>query len=137
MYKKATRLKLRFNVGNGPLTVDQLWDINMNSLKKVVEVTHKQLKELSQANDDDDLAFLESETPIENKELDLAKLRFEIAKDVYVTRRDERTAASEDAKTAAEIQHLEEVLARRKEQELENLSSEELEKKIAALREKK
>ena len=58
MYKKATRLKLRFNVGNGPLTVDQLWDINMNSLKKVVEVTHKQLKELSQANDDDDLAFL-------------------------------------------------------------------------------
>ena len=109
----------------------------MNSLKKVVEVTHKQLKELSQANDDDDLAFLESETPVENKELDLAKLRFEIAKDVYVTRRDERTAASEDAKNAAEIKHLEEVLARRKEQELENLSSEELEKKIAALREKK
>ena len=136
MYKKATRLKLRFNVGNGPLTVDQLWDINMNSLKKVVEVTHKQLKELSKA-EDDDLAFLESEVPTENKELELAKLRFEIAKDVYVTRRDERTAASEDAKNAAEIKHLEEVLARRKEQELENLSSEELEKKIAALREKK
>ena len=137
MYKKAFREKLRFNIGQGVWSTEALFEISMSSLKKVVEVTHKQLKELSQANDDDDLAFLESETPVENKELDLAKLRFEIAKDVYVTRRDERTAASEDAKNAAEIKHLEEVLARRKEQELENLSSEELEKKIAALREKK
>lgn len=136
MYKKAFREKLRFNIGQGVWSTEALFEISMSSLKKVVEVTHKQLKELSKA-EDDDLAFLESEVPTENKELELAKLRFEIAKDVYVTRRDERTAASEDAKNAAEIKHLEEVLARRKEQELENLSSEELEKKIAALREKK
>ena len=136
MYKKAFREKLRFNIGQGVWSTEALFEISMSSLKKVVEVTHKQLKELSKA-EDDDLAFLESEVPTENKELELAKLRFEIAKDVYVTRRDERTAASEDAKTAAEIKKLEEVLARRKEQELENLSSEELEKKIAALREKK
>jgi hypothetical protein len=136
MYKKAFREKLRFNIGQGVWSTEALFEISMSNLKKVVEVTHKQLKELSKA-EDDDLAFLESEVPTENKELELAKLRFEIAKDVYVTRRDERTAASEDAKNAAEIKHLEEVLARRKEQELENLSSEELEKKIAALREKK
>lgn len=136
MYKKAFREKLRFNIGQGVWSTEALFEISMSSLKKVVEVTHKQLKELSKA-EDDDLAFLESEVPTENKELELAKLRFEIAKDVYVTRRDERTAASEDAKNAAEIKKLEEVLARRKEQELENLSSEELEKKIAALREKK
>lgn len=136
MYKKAFREKLRFNIGQGVWSTEALFEISMSSLKKVVEVAHKQLKELSKA-EDDDLAFLESEVPTENKELELAKLRFEIAKDVYVTRRDERTAASEDAKNAAEIKKLEEVLARRKEQELENLSSEELEKKIAALREKK
>ena len=136
MYKKAFREKLRFNIGQGVWSTEALFEISMSSLKKVVEVTHKQLKELSKA-EDDDLAFLESEVPTENKELELAKLRFEIPKDVYVTRRDERTAASEDAKNAAEIKKLEEVLARRKEQELENLSSEELEKKIAALREKK
>ena len=136
MYKKAFREKLRFNIGQGVWSTEALFEISMSSLKKVVEVTHKQLKELSKA-EDDDLAFLESEVPTENKELELAKLRFEIAKDVYVTRRDERTAASEDAKNAAEIKKLEEVLARCKEQELENLSSEELEKKIAALREKK
>ena len=136
MYKKAFREKLRFNIGQGVWSTEALFEISMSSLTKVVEVTHKQLKELSKA-EDDDLAFLESEVPTENKELELAKLRFEIAKDVYVTRRDERTAASEDAKNAAEIKKLEEVLARRKEQELENLSSEELEKKIAALREKK
>lgn len=137
MYKKAFREKLRFNVGQGNWSAEALFEISMANLKKVVEVTHNQLKELSKvASEEDDLAFLEAETPAENKELELAKLRFEIAKDVYVTRRNERNAASEDAKKAAEIKHLEEILARKKETELENLSAEELEKKINALRAK-
>ena len=133
MYKKASRMKLGFPSKFGVLQVNQLWDVKITDLKKMVQDAHAEVVRLGKV--DDDLAFLEGTAPTtaEAKAAEEVQLRFDILKDVWMTRAAESKDAADSAKKKAEIAHLEEILARKKEAELENLSAEELEKKIAEL----
>lgn len=136
MYKKASRLKLRFESSRGPLTAEMLWDLKITELKAMVKAQAEKLQKLEKPGDD--LSFLEEiVTPTETKEIEVEKLRFEILKDVFITRRDEAKDAAADVKKKEELSHLREILRDKKEEELKKLSAEELEKRIKELEEGK
>lgn len=65
------------------------------------------------------------------------KLRFDILKDVFITRKDEAKDAAADVKKKEELSHLREILRDKKEEELKKLSAEELEERIKKLEEGK
>lgn len=125
MYKKASRLKLRFKTKFGLLTLDQLWDIKMADLKAAVIEAHETWKKIDDV--DSELSFLEGNS---ESETEIPKLTFEILKDVYTTRLNEVKSASEAAVVNKEIKHLEEILAAKKEESLKSMSVDEIEKLI-------
>lgn len=136
MYKKASRLQLRFNTNKGPLTVEQLWKLNMTALKELIVKEHEELKKISKV--DDDLDFLNSDVTVKgnNQEEELVRLRFNILKDIFSTRVAEAKASSEAYKANAEINKLEALLQEKKDAQLKEMSAEELEKLIAEKRAK-
>lgn len=134
MYKKALKKKLRFKAANGLLSVENLWDLTLTQLAAIARNCSKELKKLT-TGDEDDLGFLENTT--DSTEVEDARLRFNIVKDIYQTKQEDIKNARDNAATDEELRHLETLLAKKRDQELESMSSEELEKKIAELRNKK
>ena len=136
MYKKASRLKLRFESSRGPLIAELLWDLKITELKTMVKAQAEKLQKLEKPGDD--LSFLEEIiTSNETKEIEIEKLRFDILKDVFITRKDEAKDAAADVKKKEELSHLREILRDKKEEELKKLSAEELEERIKKLEEGK
>ncbi len=120
MYKKASRLKLRFQTSKGQLTVEQLWGLNMTDLKNVIVGLHKNIKK----NEDEDLSFLEKEEVEESED----KLRYDIAVDIYKTKQAEVKESHEAAERRAYNKHIDELIAAKEEESLRGLSIEELRK---------
>lgn len=119
MYKEALRKKLRFVTPKGSLDVEQLWDLSFKDLTKAVKDYSKLI---SEDIEDDSLSFLENIPSISNSH----KLRFNILKDVYVTKRTEKDALNN---AAAVKEHNEKILAKiseKQESALDNMSEEEL-----------
>ena len=136
MYKKASRLKLRFESSRGPLTAEMLWDLKITELKTMVKAQAEKLQKLEKPGDD--LSFLEEIiTSNETKEIEIEKLRFDILKDVFITRKDEAKDAAADVKKQEELSHLREIPRDKKEEELKKLSAEEPEERIKKLEEGK
>ena len=136
MYKKASRLKLRFESSRGPLTAEMLWDLKITELKTMVKAQAEKLQKLEKPGDY--LSFLEEIfTANETKEIEIEKLRFDMLKDVFITRKDEAKDAAADVKKKEELSHLREILRDKKEEELKKLSAEELEERIKKLEEGK
>ena len=123
MYQKASRLKLRFNTSIGVLSVEQLWDLNLKSLSDVVRNCKEELKR----TDDDELSFLEEE---HNSVDPTAKLRFDIVKDIFVTRK----AEINELKTAKERKEFQQkimgIIKSKEDENLQNLSIDDLKKMI-------
>jgi len=92
MYKKAARLKLRFDTPKGALSVEQLFDLTMTELSSLIKKTNAIVKKEKSAAEDDDLAFLEGKDNVES----LNSLRFGILKDIYLTKKQERDDAAID-----------------------------------------
>ena len=120
MFKQASKLKLRFTTNRGVLSVEQLWDLTQTELAKAI----RDVKKVLTKNTDDELSFLIETTVVDVEN----QLRFDILKDVYLTKKKE----NEELKTAAEVKaHNQKILAliaEKKEGELKELSVEELEK---------
>ena len=132
MYKRASKLKLRVKTQVGLLPVESLWDLTLKQLADAARNCSKELKKLT-TGDEDDLGFLENNTQ-DTKEVEEARLRFNIVKDIYQTKQEDIKNARDNAATDEEIRRIETLLAKKKDQELENMSSEDLEKKLAELR---
>lgn len=120
MYKQAAQAKLRFTTPVGVLSVEQLWDMSLSQLTTTIKTVKKVLNK----NDaDDDLSFLENDKVIDVEN----QLRFDILKDVYLTKKAER----EEEKTASERklhnQKIDALIAAKKESEMQGMSIEELE----------
>ena len=128
MYKKASRLKLRVQTKYGPLAVEQLWDLKLGDLAVIIKGLHEELKK-SNAQDEE-LAFLEG--PVDKKDEEL-KLRYDIVKDIYLTKQGESKEAVQLQEKKKEANRLLELIQKKKDAELENLSVEELEKKLKEL----
>ena len=80
IFKKATRIKLRFQTSKGLLSVEQLWSLSQEELSGLITKVYSDIKK-SGNSDSDELSFLKSNTKVDEK----LQLAFDILKDVYTT----------------------------------------------------
>lgn len=117
MYKEAAKQKLRIATSRGSLSVEQLWDLplaELDTLAVSLEEAHKNSKGKS---------FLERRT---TKDKGL-KLQFDIVLDVLQSKVEDADALRE-ARDAKEFnQKIDELIAKKKDGELEGKSIKELE----------
>ena len=121
IFKKASQQKLRFNHAKGSLSVEQLWDLNLEDLD-VLAVGLEEQVEKSAAK-----SFL-TETSSANK---VAKLRFEISLAVLQTKVANRDRALLAADTRKKRQRIAELIATKQDESLADKSIEELEALMA------
>lgn len=131
LFEQASRVKLRFDTVQGPLDVESLWDLPVNtqvknkaSLADIVRGLNKQLKDIG-----DDLPFLNAA----RKTDDTVQLRFDIVKHIIETKTADADKAAQ-ARTSAETkQKLMSIIAIKESEELSGKSLEDLRKLVAAM----
>lgn len=129
MFEQASRLKLRFASIKGALSTEQLWDLPLTSkdgfnLDQVARAANNELNEASQES-----FVLTRASPAKN----LAQTRLEIVKHIIAVRLAENEAKTNEASRRAERDRLRAILDQKKDAELQGMSREELEKRIAEL----
>lgn len=118
MYKKANKFKLRFQTSKGLLSAEQLEDLSQVELANSIKAVKKILKK----TDDDELSFLEDTKTVDVEN----QLRFDILKDIYLTKQketEERRVAAENKVNNEKIIAL---IAEKREEKLKNLPEEDL-----------
>ena len=123
MYKKALKMKLRFATTKGKLTTEDLFDLSLTDLNNIAIALDKKLSESPRKS------FISDIAPDTEED----ELRFNIVKDVIHTKLVERSNAQNAKAKAAEKAQLLEIIHRKKNQAMENMSIDELEAKLAAL----
>lgn len=122
-FEKATRLRLRFETSRGNLNVEDLWRLPLAELDKLAITLNKQLKESSE----------ESFIKAKSKDNKLLELRFDIVKHIIETLLSEDEEKKKAADKRAKREQLLELIAKKKNQELEGKSLEELEAELTKL----
>lgn len=123
MYKVASKMKLRFATVKGNLSVEDLWDLSLIALDKMAVAIDDEISKSPRKS------FIAETTP----ENEVAKLKLDILKDIIETKMKEKNDKESEKKKQSERNKLLEILAKKEEASLENLSIEELKKKIAEL----
>lgn len=122
-FEKATRLRIRFETSRGNLNVEDLWRLPLAELDKLAIALNKQLKESSE----------ESFIKAKSKDNKLLELRFDIVKHIIETLLSEDEEKKKAADKRAKREQLLELIAKKKNQELEGKSLEELEAELTKL----
>jgi len=122
MYKQVSQLKLRFQTNVGLLSVEQLWDLTQSQLSNAIKAVKKVLKK----NDDDDLSFLEDTKVVDVEN----QLRFDILKDVYLSKKKEAEEIRNAAEIKAHNQKILTLIAEKKDDSLKGMSIKELESQL-------
>lgn len=116
MYKKASKLGLRINTSRGPLSVEQLWTLSISDLDTLAV----SLEETSSVKK----SFLARKSDADT----ITKLKFDIVLDILTTKLEEAATAA-DAKAVKEHnKRILELMAKKKDESLEAMSLEDLEK---------
>lgn len=121
MYKSASKLKLKYITTKGVVEINDLWDFTLVQLETLIKSINRILK---QNNNDDGLSFLSSTTIVDVEN----QLRFDIAKDIYLTKKQENEERLNEIKIREHNRKIDELISKKKEQKWEELSIEELEK---------
>lgn len=130
MYKFAAQNKLRFPSKRGELTVEDLYELPLQSktgfdLDSVAKAVNAELKETGE----------ESFVPTATTDPKKARLStmLDIVKDVIATKVEENKAALARRERQAEIARIRDLIIQKKDEKLAGSSLEELEAKLAAL----
>jgi hypothetical protein len=128
MFEQAVREKLRFDSPKGPLSVEDLWDLPLTSarganLNDIAKDLNRQLK----AEGEEDFV---NPTAKRNTLLQLA---FDIVKHIIVVRKAEAEAARQATVKREQRARIQELIAKKQDQELEGKSLEELNRLIETL----
>ena len=118
MFKQASKLKLRFQTNRGLLSMEQLWDLKQNELSDAV----KQVKKVLKKGDDDELSFLEDSKVVDVEN----QLRFDILKDIYLTKKKEAEELRDQAANKANNEKILAIIADKQEGALKEKSIDEL-----------
>lgn len=118
IYKRASKDALRFATVKGSLTVEQLWSLSLTDLDKLAVKLEKIVKASGEKS------FLETKS----KEDATDKLRFDVVLDVLTDKVKFQEIAAKASETRAKNQRIDELIAKKNDESMENLSVEELEK---------
>ena len=127
IYKKAAKKKLRFSTNRGSLPVEQLFDLPKEEIRQLVIKAREDARKSSGEVNDSELSFLDS--PAKAKATD-DELRFEILKDIYLTKKSAEEKAQKKAEAKANNKKLLEIIARKQDEALEKKSIKDLEKML-------
>lgn len=119
MFDKATRLKLRFESNKGLLSVEQVWDLSLTALNEMAKGLSRQVK----AAETDEEDFIGTKSAVDSE----LQLRFDVVKHIIGVKLKERDDSKDAAQRKADNQVIMELIQRKKQQELEGKSVEELE----------
>lgn len=121
IFELATREKYRFPY-KGMISVEDLWDIDTPELDRVYKTLNKEFK------------TTEEESLIEIKPSnDILKNKIAIVKFIFDAKRAEEELRAIKAANARKRQHILEILAKKHDDALQNMSEEELLKKLEEL----
>lgn len=123
MYKEALKMRLRFATNRGNLSVEDLFSLSLQDLDKIAVALDEEVSKSPRKS------FI-SEIPSESK---ITELKFNIVKDIITTKLKEKSDKEDAKKRLAEKNQLLDILARKQAESLENLSIEELQKRLAEL----
>lgn len=123
MFKQASKMKLRFATSKGNLSVEDLWDLNLITLDKLAVALDEEISKSPRRS------FI-AETTSKNE---VAELKLDILKDIIKTKMEEKNKKDAEKQRLSEKNKLLEILAKKQNESLENLSIEELQKRIAEL----
>lgn len=134
LFAFAARRKLRFQELGGSLSVEDVWDLPLkavsanrqNSLDLLAQKLQEQVDRIPRRS------FVDDEQT-EASDPSYAKEKLEIVLAIIAVKKAERKAREGEAQRNAEASQLDALIARKQNQELENLSIEELQKRRAAL----
>ena len=121
IFKEATKQHLRFNLGNGDITTEDLWSYSLERL----DLAYGNLYKLTEQKP----SLLTSRTS-EDKRLALAT---QVIKEVVETKLADKQAKETKALRANQARVIREKLANKKEASLDALSIEDLEKQLSDL----
>ena len=130
IYKQAAQTKLRFASKRGLLTVEDLFTLPLSqgeiNLRDLAIAVNKKL-----AKSDTDIPdFLADEQTAQTVEQQVYQLQLDVLKDVIETRKEEIAAATNAQKRNQERAAIRDLIAKKKQGNLEGLSLEELEEKL-------
>jgi hypothetical protein len=122
MFEKASRLKVRFN-HKGLCSAEDLWDLPLKALDSIFKALNAQNKTQKE----------ESLLETRSQEDDLLALQIAIVKHVVEVRLQEQRAREDVATKAAQKQKLLGIISKKQDEQLENMSVEDLTKLVANL----
>lgn len=129
MFEQATRQKLRFESTKGLLSVEDLWDLPLDSavgkanLNDVARAVHRDLKA------DDQISFVSAK----QKTDDVAQMKMDIVKHIIQVKLSEADVAKQMREAKEKKQKILEIMSRKQDAALESASLEDLEKMLAAI----
>lgn len=121
MFKQASKMKLRFATSKGNLNVEDLWDLNLSTLDRLAVSYDEELAKSPRKS------FITNNTS-NNTELEL---KFDIVKEIITDKLKEKADREIAKNKAAEKARLIELLAKKQFEKLENLSEDEIKRKLA------
>jgi len=129
LFLQATREKFRFESPKGDLSVEQLWDLPLTSrtgfdLDTVAKTVNADLK----ASNEESFVNVNN-----NPAVSRLQAKLEVVKAIIEVKLAQAEATKKRAEKAVERQRLMEVLHSKKDQELQGLSVEEIERRLSLL----
>lgn len=123
IFKYAVENKLRFPYYKGQITVEDLFDIDLPDLDFIFKNLNSQIKK---ANEE---SLMETKTS-KDETLDV---QIAIVKTVFSQKKAEKEAKAHEKEIKEQKQHIAQILANKKNEALNNMSVEELEKMMSEL----
>jgi hypothetical protein len=123
IFKKASKIKLRFQTAKGSLSTEELWDLSLQSLDTLAKGVNRSLK----ASEEE--SFL---TPKSSKDSE-EELRLEILKTVIRDKQELAALAADRAAKRERADQIRQLLASKELEALGSKTPEELKAELAAL----
>lgn len=125
IFERASKQKLRFSTSKGSLSVEDLWDLSLESLDTIAV-------KIDQALQDSGTKSFIGKKNTENTKL---TLQLEILKYIIQVKLDEKERKAKRVEKQAKLAQLQELYASKSNEELQSKSREEIQKMIADLEE--
>jgi hypothetical protein len=123
LFERASKKKLRFETDLGTLSVEDLWDLPLQSTRGVN--LDDMAKKFSNAlKEEEEESFVEKPKP--NKKLADLRLRFAIVKRIIEVQLEAREKAEQQAERKQRAEKIKEILARKEDAKLERTSEKKL-----------
>lgn len=123
MFEKGTRLKLRFAVSNGMISIEDLWDLSLSSLNELAKKLNREIQALEEED------FISTRRKSNSK----LQLKFDIVRHIIDIKLAERDAAALKTKNAARIAQLKDILADKEDAKMKRRSMAAIQEEIDAL----